>query len=454
VSVARGGPRASRPHLRTERAGGTPAVQVTERLLSLLDHIGIERAHVATQIPGDVAGLAAAHAERLGGIVLCAPVRLDPEPFLGVAERVLMIAGEYGPTEAVTTRAWSRMPAAERLLLDNYEAQGWSDVVADCTGEIAGQMASFLARFPADAPKVSGEGSHAGISYRIEGSGPALILSPFFLSATQWDAAVPALSEHFTVIRLGGRHLGGVAALEDRASMPTYRAMFRSVVDLLAPKPGEMILDVGSGAGSLDRLLARWTGGANKITTVDASPYLLREAAALAAEEGLAIDFTPGNAEALPFPDSSFDCVFSVTVLEECDADKAIAEIVRVTKPGGRVGIVVRAIDLPQWWHLDLPDAIRAKVTPPPQSVGRGGVADQSLYRRMKQAGLGDVVCFPFLLTLDQPEGPIWRYREDHVLALLDADERGVWLEARAKAEAEGLLMMANPLHCAVGTKR
>ncbi len=408
---------------------------------------------MATQIPGDIAGLATAHPDRVGGVVLCAPVRLDPEPFLGMADRILMIAGEYGPTEAVTTRAWSRMPAAERLLLDNYEAQGWSDVVADCTGEIVGQMAAFLGKFPADAPKVSGEGSHAGISYRIEGSGPALILSPFFLSATQWDAAVPALSERFTVIRLGGRHLGGVAALEDRASMPTYRAMFRGVVDLLAPKPGEAILDVGSGAGSLDRLLAKWTGGANKITTVDASPYLLREAAALAAEEGLAIDFTPGNAEALPFPDSSFDCVFSVTVLEECDADKAIAEIVRVTKPGGRVGIVVRAIDLPQWWHLDLSDAIRAKVTPPPQSVGRGGVADKSLYRRMKRAGLGDLVCFPFLLTLDRPEGPIWRYREDHILALLDADERAAWLEARAKAETEGLLMMANPLHCAVGRK-
>lgn len=433
--------------------GGMPAAPVSERLISLLDHLGVGRAHVATQIPGDIAGLAAAHPDRLAGIVLCAPVRLDPEPFVPVAERVLMIAGEYGPTEAVTTRAWSRLPEAGRLLLDNYEAQGWSDVVADCSGEIAGQMASFLGKFPADPPKVSGDGSHAGISYRIEGSGPALLLSPFFLAPTQWDKAVPALAERFTVIRLGGRHLGGVAALEDRASMPTYRAMFRSVVDLLAPRAGETILDVGSGAGSLDRLLARWTGGANAITTVDASPYLLREAAALAAEEGLAIDFTPGNAEALPFPDASFDCVFSVTVLEECDADKAIAEMVRVARPGGRIGIVVRAIDLPQWWHLDLPDALRAKLTPPPQSVGRGGVADRSLYRRMKRAGIENLACFPFLLTLDQPDGPIWRYREDYVLALLDAEERRVWQEARTKAAADGLLMMANPLHCAVGRK-
>lgn len=428
----------------------------TERLVALFDHLGLAHVHVATQIPGDIAGLLAAHPNRLGGIVLCAPVRLDPEPFAPVAERVLMIAGEYGETEGVTNRAWSRLPAAKRILLDNYEALGWSDVVGDCTAEIAAQMTSFLAHIPADTPPVRpAQGNHAGISYRIEGGGPALVLLPFFLAPTQWDAAIPELARHFTVIALGGRHLGGVAALEDRASMPTYQAMFRTLIDVMAPLPGETILDVGSGAGSLDRLLAKRLGGANQITTIDASPYLLREAAALAAEEGLgeAIRFTPGNAEALPFPDSCFDCVFSVTVIEECDADRAIAEMVRVARPGGRVGIIVRAIDLPQWWHLDLPETIRVKVAPPPQSVSRSGVADRSLYRRMKRAGLAGLVAFPFLLTLDRPQGPIWRYREDHVLSLLTAEERAIWHEARAKAEAEGLLMMANPLHCAVGRK-
>jgi hypothetical protein len=128
----------------------------------------------------------------------------------------------------------------------------------------------------------------------------------------------------------------------------------------------------------------------------------------------------------------------------------------RVAAPGGRIGIVVRALDMPQWWNLDLPDSqdggpLRHKITPPPQSVAGNGVADASLYRRMRRAGLSDLLCFPYLVTLDQPGGPIWRYREDHVLSLLTEEELGAG--HRAKAAQDGLLMMAHPLHCAVGTK-
>jgi ubiquinone/menaquinone biosynthesis C-methylase UbiE len=265
----------------------------------------------------------------------------------------------------------------------------------------------------------------------------------------------PAARPHFTVVTLGGRHLGGIAALEDRASMPTYRAMFRTLIDTMAPLPGEAILDVGCGAGSLDRLLAHRLGGTNPITALDASPFWLKEAEALAAEEDIAgaIRFVPGNAEALPFPDGAFGAVFSVTVIEECDADRAIAEMVRVAAPGGRIGIVVRALDLPQWWSPKLPETIRAKITPPPHSVARNGVADASLYRRMRRAGLADLVCFPFLVTLDRPGGPIWRYREDAVLSLLTDEELAIWRNARDEAAADGTLMMAHPLHCAVGTK-
>jgi len=111
-------------------------------------------------------------------------------------------------------------------------------------------------------------------------------------------------------------------------------------------------------------------------------------------EEGLAdaIRFLPGSAETLPLPDAAFGAIFSVTVLEECDADRAIAEMVRVAAPGGRIGIIVRSLDLPQWWNLDLPEPIRRKIAQPPRSVAEKGVADASLYRRMRRAGLGDLV--------------------------------------------------------------
>jgi ubiquinone/menaquinone biosynthesis C-methylase UbiE len=424
-------------------------------LVALLDHLGIGAAHLATQVPGDIAGLVATQPDRVAGIVLCIPTRLDPAPFADVADRLLMIAGEFGLTNPVTARAAERLPRAQRHVLAGYDAPGWADVMADRTAEVAERLVGFLKPHRADATGLSGEATHAGITYRIDGSGPTLLLLPFFLAPSQWEPAMPMLTQHFTVVTLGGPHLGGVAALEDRAKAPTYRAMFHALIDLIAPRAGESILEVGCGAGSLVRLLAQRLGDANPITAVDLNPFLLREAAALARAEGLdrAIRFGPGNAETLPFPDASFDHAYSVTVLEECDADKALGELKRVVKPGGRVGVIVRSIDLPQWWHLELPDALKRKVEVPPQSVGSTGVADASLYPRMRAAGFTDLTCFPFLVTLDRPDGPIWRYREDHVLSLLTPEERPVWQAAREAALAAGNLRQAHPMHCAVGRK-
>ena len=428
----------------------------TARLLALWDHLGIRVAHVATQMSGDIAGLADGFASRLGGVVLCVPSRLDPPPFERVADRLLMVCGERGLTADVTGRAAARLHGATRLVLAGYDAPGWADVVADRTDEIARAMSDFLGRLEADAPaSPSREGTHAGISYRLVGSGPALLLLPFFLAPSQWAPAVAQLARTFTVVTLGGPHLGGVAALEDRARAPTYQAMFRTLIDLMVPAPGEAILDVGCGAGSLDRLLAQRLGSGNAITAIDVNPFLLSEARSLAEADGVdgRIRFLPGNAEALPFADESFDCIFSITVLEECDADRALAEMVRVARPGGRVGVIVRSIDLPQWWSVAAAGTLLDKMTKPPQSVGATGVADASLYRRARRAGLVDLTCFPSLVTLDRPDGPIWRYREDHLLAQLSAEEATAWHAARDAANEQGLLFMAHPMHCVVGHK-
>ena len=438
---------------------GTDDRTLTERLVALLDHLGLPAAHMATQIPADVAGLALAHPERIAGLVFCTPTRLDASSFDAQADRLLMIAGEFGATLGVTQRAAGRLPGARLRVLADYDAPGWADVAVDRGAEIVGWMREFLGGLPMAARPMpmpaAAAGTHAGITYRIEGSGSALLLLPFFLAPSQWTPAVPALAERFTVITLGGRHIGGVAALEDRARAPSYQGMLRSLFDTIAPVAGETILDVGCGSGALDRLLAHRYGAANPITATDLNPFLLGEAAVLAAEEGLqdTIRFRQANAEALPFPDASFECAFTVTVLEECDADRALAELWRVVRPGGRVGVIVRAIDMPQWWNLKLPEALREKVAIPAQSVGARGVADASLDRRMREAGFAGLTCFPSLVTLDRPDGPIWRYREDHVLSLLSPEETIVWRRATDEARRGGGLFMAHPLHCAVGVK-
>lgn len=133
--------------------------------------------------------------------------------------------------------------------------------------------------------------------------------------------------------------------------------------------------------------------------------------------------------------------------------DRAIAEMIRVAKPGDCVGVIVRAIDRPQWWNLPVSPLMRQKIETPPRSVSPGSVADASLYRRMRRAGLRDLVCYPALVTLDRPEGPIWRVREDYVLSLFTAEETELRHAARDAVSAERLLFAAHPMHCAVGTK-
>jgi ubiquinone/menaquinone biosynthesis C-methylase UbiE len=430
----------------TQKTGPGP------RLLALWDHLGLQVAHVVTQMPGEIADLGRLSPERLGAVVLCVPARLDPAPFAAVSERTVLVAGEYGLTATVTALAQARLPGAVRYVLAEYDAPGWADVVADRTSEVLDILSGLPPLPPVRLPQASG--TVAGIKYTVQGEGPPLVLLPFFLAPSQWEPAIPALSERFTVIMLSGPHLGGVSALEDRAAGASYRALVRTLWDTMALGAGDTVLDVGCGSGALDRLLAaRLTNG--RIVATDVNQFLLREAQPLADAEGVGgrISFRQANAEHLPFADASFDAAFTITVLEECDADQAMRELYRVVKPGGRAGVVVRSIDLPQWWNLDLPADLKRKVEIPPQSVAPNGVADASLYRRMRRAGFRDLSCFPSLVTFDKPDGPIWRYREDHVLAQLTEEETTVGRDAAAAARAADMLFMANPMHCAVGTK-
>ena len=105
-------------------------------------------------------------------------------------------------------------------------------------------------------------------------------------------------------------------------------------VDLAA---GSRVLDVAAGNGNASLAAAR--RGARVVAT-DYVESLLAGTAARAAAEGLRIDVRPADAEALPFEDGSFDVVLSTFgVMFTPDPDRAAAELRRVCRAGGRIGL-------------------------------------------------------------------------------------------------------------------
>lgn len=427
---------------------------LTERLLALWDHLGLRTAHLAAQMPGDLAGLALRYPERIAGLVLCESSSIEPDPLRGLAPRLTIVAGDAGNAGRNARTVAPYLPGCRLVTLPGYAAPIWADSVADHTETIVAALRDLPGE--ASVPRAGPQGGTvAGLRYRIEGSGPALVLMPLLLSAAQWEPAIPALARHFSVVVLGGRHLSGVALLEDRALNRSYLGMVDTLLDAMAPGAGESILEVGCGSGALARRTARRDGGTLRVTAVDLNRFLLREAVALAEEEGLgaAITFGEANAETLPFPDGAFDHAYSVTVLEECDADRALRELLRVVKPGGRAGVIVRATDMAHPWSMDLPEALRAKAEIRPPLVGPGGVADRSLYRRMAEAGFEGLRCFPMLATFDRMDGPFMRFFEGGVLGRLSPEDVLTWQAARDAADRAGVLFAAGPHHCAVGRK-
>ena len=103
--------------------------------------------------------------------------------------------------------------------------------------------------------------------------------------------------------------------------------------------PGDAILDIGCGAGVDSLVAARLVGEGGRVTGIDATPAMIERARAHQARLGLAnVTFQVGEAEALPFPDATFDAVISNGVFNlTLDKEKALKETHRVMKPGGRL---------------------------------------------------------------------------------------------------------------------
>ncbi|WP_137172101.1 class I SAM-dependent methyltransferase [Massilia sp. HP4] len=102
-------------------------------------------------------------------------------------------------------------------------------------------------------------------------------------------------------------------------------------------RAGERVIDVAAGNGNATLAAARRFA---RVTSTDYVPALLEKGRARAAAEGLAVDFREADAEALPFPDASFDVALSTFgIMFAPDQARAAAEMRRVVRPGGRIGM-------------------------------------------------------------------------------------------------------------------
>ena len=136
-----------------------------------------------------------------------------------------------------------------------------------------------------------------------------------------------------------GNPAKAIANLDLQQQSPLLIEVRERILECLAPRAGDDLLDLGCGTGTDVLKLARLVGSQGRVIGIDKSEALLEEARRRATEAGASnVEFRTGDAERLPLDDDSVDGCRSDRVLQYVpNPQQAVAELVRVTRPGGRV---------------------------------------------------------------------------------------------------------------------
>jgi ubiquinone/menaquinone biosynthesis C-methylase UbiE len=191
-----------------------------------------------------------------------------------------------------------------------------------------------------------------------------------------------------------------IAFLEVAKAAPKMRAAKEEMLEWLQPEQASNALDVGCGYGADVIALAERMGPDGRAVGVDSSETMISEARRRNAGSHRGVSFEVADAHALPFENDTFDVCRIETVLQHlAEPGRAIAEMVRVTRAGGRVAAFEfdQATVFMDHPDVELAEMIRAALT---NALAQGTVGRQ-VHRLFVDAGLADVRAAPRVISQD-----------------------------------------------------
>jgi ubiquinone/menaquinone biosynthesis C-methylase UbiE len=201
--------------------------------------------------------------------------------------------------------------------------------------------------------------------------------------------------------------------------------------DTLRPRPGKSILDVGCGSGTAEVSLARLRLSQMRLVGVDLLVDRVRAATAATRGINARVLYAVADACHLPFADASFDSTFCVAVLQHIrDIGRALGELARVTRPGGRV-LVVEPDNAARYWYSSVLSGMQADELGRRFFAGlaaaRGDASDSAVGPLVPSlfAALGvepvSVQLFPVSVShLGSPPASLWENRRHTVRSAID----------------------------------
>jgi ubiquinone/menaquinone biosynthesis C-methylase UbiE len=182
--------------------------------------------------------------------------------------------------------------------------------------------------------------------------------------------------------------------LDHESAKPAMRFARQRSFDMLEIREGAHILDVGCGAGDDARAMAVQVGRRGRVTAIDVDPMMLAEAARRSAGADLPVEFRQADVYQLPDADDTFDGARAERVfLHLSEPDRALAQMVRVVKRGGRVVVLERDIETRT---IDVPNqAVTRRIVNFWCDQFLNGWIGRQLPRLFRHAGLQDIIVEP-----------------------------------------------------------